>query len=62
MEKIPDTDSFLLIISPNSEYFNFWSIFWFLVKLIGIIIAIRILISIVKYVYPYFEWFFNIIL
>jgi hypothetical protein len=62
MEKIPDTDSFLLIISPNSEYFNFWSIFWFLVKCIGVIIALRILLNVILYIYPYLEWFFNIIL
>ena len=62
MEKIPNTDSFLLIISPNNDYVNFSSIFWFLVKFVGVIIALRILINVIVYIYPYLEWFFNIIL
>lgn len=61
MEKIPNSDSFLLIISPNSEYISFWPMLWFLVKLFGIYIGIRIFIHFIKYMYPYFIWFFNLI-
>ena len=61
MEKIDNSDSFLLIISPNSEYFAFWPMLWFFLKLLGAYIGIRILIYLVKYLYPYFIWFFNLI-
>lgn len=61
MEKIPNSDSFLLIISPNSEYIAFWPIFWFLLKLFIVYILIRILIPFFKYLYPYFISFLNLI-
>jgi hypothetical protein len=61
MEKIPNSDSFLLVISPNSEYVSFWPMVWFFVKLFGIYIGIKILIYIIKYLYPYFIWLSNLI-
>jgi hypothetical protein len=61
MEKISDSDSFLLIISPNSDYISFWPMFWFILKIFGIYIGIKILIYIIKYLYPYLIWIFNLI-
>lgn len=61
MQKIDNSDSFLLIISPNSEYISFWPFFWFILKVFGIYIGIKILIHLIKYLYPHFTWFFNLI-
>lgn len=61
MEKISDSDSFLLIISPNSDYISFWPMFWFILKIFSIYIGIKILIYIIKYLYPYLIWIFNLI-
>lgn len=61
MQKISDSDSFLLIISPNSEYISFWPMFWFILKAFGIYVGAKILFHLIKYLYPHITWFFNLL-
>jgi hypothetical protein len=61
MEKIPDSDSFLLIISPNRDYLSFWPIVKFLFTIFMLYLAFKIGYGLFLYFYPNIMWLIDLI-
>jgi hypothetical protein len=61
MEKIPDSDSFLLVISPNRDYLSFWPIVKFLFRIFMLYLAFKIGYSLFLHFYPNIMWLIDLI-
>lgn len=59
-EKIENTDSYLLVISPNSDYLRFWPFMKFLFRIFLLLVGLRILYKIFLYFNINISWLLNI--
>lgn len=50
--ELKDTDSYLLILSPDRDYIKFYPFLWFLIKFIAMVFALRL---VYKILYTYWD-------